>query len=184
MRLPERPVTFITVYVLMSVFTVMPTLMRWLGSAYAAWFGASALISFHCLFVAQLAQTLPRAAGEQGAERTTRRVQINAVRIMAFIPPLTFILVGLYRIVTALYAGSAKNSFSENVINAAGAFASIIFFAVIWLSAKLLCREEKERNLGNYSVLGTFILMLYAIFGVLFIYPRVRRLREAEQPLT
>ncbi|MDQ0466996.1 hypothetical protein QO010_004793 [Caulobacter ginsengisoli] len=165
MQLPLRPVTFVVVYVLLTALSVEPTVMGWPWSWYYASAGLTAVMAWHCLWAAQLAQTAA----------TPRRSDL--VRTLAFAAPGVFAVAVLLNMNRDLYAPASMAAGVGQALTVVVAGSVGAFFVLLWLSARRFCATEREKGGGSLGVFLTFVLALYVVIGAPVLYFRIKRLK-------
>lgn len=170
MQLPQRPVTFSAAYLLLTALMVEPTVLGLPGSLYVAWIGFAAILSWHCLWAAQLAGT-----GRRRAEAPSQGPDL--VRTLAFVPPGLVVAGGVYGLFIQPYTPAPIAAVLDAGLVLVWICVGFSFLALLWLSAQRFCATERERSAGSHGVFLTLVLALYVFIGAPILYPRVKRLK-------
>ena len=169
MRLPARPLVFVAVYVLLTIFMVEPTVMGWPGSIYAACFGFSAIIALHCLWMAQLVEAADRHRQQRlGSATVEKRPDLFRTLIVGL--PL------------AVAVGLLASIFVPPLAGLVGPGFALLFLVLTVLTARRFCREERESGLGSLGVFLTSVLIFYSAIGAFVLAPRFKRVEALSQP--
>ncbi len=178
-KLPLRPVLFIPAYFLSLAIMMVPAL---LGQKFTMYWAAVAVL---LALILQLWWTYRAVAfASQVTDERGKHSPRTTVKYL-------LLLIGLSAVYAAIFpsyvkprlAGTPFESYLGVDSPILGLAVCLVFLAVFWTAARVVCEAEGKGKVPAHSVVGTFLLFFYIIIGAPFLYLRLRKLQVSWKDL-
>jgi ABC-type transport system involved in cytochrome c biogenesis permease subunit len=175
-KLPLRPVLFVPAYFL-SLATVMVPLL--LGQTFTmAWVAVAVSLAL----ILQLWWTYRAVAfASQVTDEPGKHSSRTTIKYLLLVICIGAVYAAIFpSFVKPHLVGTPFEAYLGVDSPVMGLVVCLVFLAVFWVAARVVCEAEAKGKVPAHSVVGTFLLFFYIIIGAPFIYGRLKRLGSAD----
>jgi len=171
-RLPPRPSLFILAYISSFSVILIPGLL-----------GSNVRINL-VPFAVSLALGLQLWWTHQAITFVWKITRDHETGTLRAIAGYIFLMIGFCAVYVAVYPSYVESRLTGTILESylgvtspiLGLAVVLLFVAIFWIAAHVICEAEGREKLPAHSVVGTFLLFFYLVVGVPWIYGRLKRL--------